>query len=111
MSRVEIPRPVRQALAELKESLAGVYGDRLKGVFLYGSYARGDYHDESDVDVLIVLRGPVKVSEEIHRYGAVVSDICLRYNLLISTLPIAEEMFRDGPRSFFEPVQREAVQL
>ena len=45
------------ALRELKTALIELYGERLRGVYLYGSYARGDYHVDSDVDVLVALNG------------------------------------------------------
>jgi predicted nucleotidyltransferase len=35
---------------ELKIGLDGVYGSRLKGLYLYGSYARGEEDEESDLD-------------------------------------------------------------
>ncbi|MBI4319833.1 MAG: nucleotidyltransferase domain-containing protein [Chloroflexi bacterium] len=111
MARPKLPPEVKAALAELKEALSQLYGERLKGIYLYGSYARGDFHTESDVDVLIVLQGPVRPFEEISRSGKILSDVCLKYDLLISTLPVAEETFQNGPRSFFEPVRREAVPL
>jgi predicted nucleotidyltransferase len=111
MRRHALPEQVRRALSEVKESLGSLYGDRLKGVYLYGSYARGDYRVWSDVDVLVVLTGPVKVSEEIRRYDAILSEICLRYDRLISTLPVAEDAFRVSSQSFFKAVEREAVRL
>lgn len=45
-----------QALSqEVKQALTELYGDRLGRVILYGSYARGDFHAESDVDYIAVL--------------------------------------------------------
>ena len=41
---------------EVKQALTELYGERLDRVILYGSYARGDFHAESDVDYLVVLR-------------------------------------------------------
>lgn len=38
-------------LGELKSGLRDLYGDRLHGVYLYGSHARGEASRESDVDV------------------------------------------------------------
>jgi predicted nucleotidyltransferase len=55
MSGREIPQAVRLALKELQEYLAEIYGERLRGIYLYGSYARGDFHSGSDIDVLIAL--------------------------------------------------------
>ena len=43
-------------MKELKEGLVRIYGDKLKAVYLYGSYARGDYRPGSDVDVMILLK-------------------------------------------------------
>lgn len=31
------------------------YGEKLKGVFLYGSYAKGDYDEESDIDFVAIV--------------------------------------------------------
>jgi predicted nucleotidyltransferase len=56
---------VRHALDEVRKRLTELYGDRLVRLVLYGSQARGDAHPESDVDVLVVLKGPVNVSAEI----------------------------------------------
>ena len=54
-------------LAELKSRLEALYGDRLVNLVLYGSQARGDAEPGSDIDVLVVLRGPVNAGEEISR--------------------------------------------
>lgn len=43
-------------MKELKDGLVQIYGDRLEGVYLYGSYARGDYRSGSDVDVMLLLK-------------------------------------------------------
>lgn len=46
---------IRKLMTELKSGLAQIYGDQLKGIYLYGSYARGKADAESDVDVLVIL--------------------------------------------------------
>jgi len=56
-------------LARLKEGLASVYGWRLKGLYLYGSYAAGEQDEESDLDVLIVLDRVDHYAAEIDRTG------------------------------------------
>ncbi|MBI4494183.1 MAG: nucleotidyltransferase domain-containing protein [Chloroflexi bacterium] len=109
MRRCELPEHVRMALAELKEVLSRLYGERLRGIYLYGSYARGDYCPESDVDVLVVLGGPVRPGLEITRMNSVVAVICLKYDLLISLLPVAVEAFESERQVFYEQVRREAV--
>jgi predicted nucleotidyltransferase len=46
---------VYQALGDFAHALQQMYGDRLKGVYLFGSRARGDHTSESDADVAVVL--------------------------------------------------------
>ena len=59
-----MPADVKKLLAELKQGLVKIYGGRLKRLYLYGSYARGDQREGSDLDVLVVLndfeRAPIE---------------------------------------------------
>ena len=51
-------------LKEFKEQIAELYGQRLKKVVLYGSYARGQANDEhTDIDLVVVLAGAVDACE------------------------------------------------
>ncbi len=56
-------------LTELRRELDVLYGDRLLRLVLFGSHARGDAVPGSDIDVLVVLRGPVRPWAEIQRTG------------------------------------------
>ena len=108
-ARPELPPQVEAAVAELKLALTDLYGERLRGIYLYGSYARGDFHPDSDVDVLIVLAGDVTPGDEIGRYSAVVSDICLRHDLLIATYPVPARWLEERHDPFFQNLRGEAV--
>ena len=44
-------------LQKLTQIYRSVYGENLVQVILYGSYARGDYHTDSDVDVVAIVHG------------------------------------------------------
>ena len=46
---------VKVLMDELKAGLQALYGDRLKGIYLYGSYARGEGDPESELDALVML--------------------------------------------------------
>ena len=80
-------------------------------IYLYGSYARGDFRSDSDVDVLIVLDGEVKPGQEIDRISHQVADICLEHNVLIATFPVSEKWFKERKSPLFENVRQEGVLL
>ncbi len=48
---------IKEILKEFRTGVEKLYGKKLKNIILYGSWARGDATDESDIDLLIVLEG------------------------------------------------------
>jgi predicted nucleotidyltransferase len=52
---IALPAEVVAALERFRSGLAERFGDRLALVRLYGSYARGEAWEESDVDVLVLV--------------------------------------------------------
>jgi predicted nucleotidyltransferase len=102
---------VHDTLVVLKQELRALYGDKLQGLYLYGSHARGTAHAGSDIDVLLVLQGPVKPGEEISRISSTVSDLCLQADLLISIYPVSTTWFQTRQSPFFTNVRKEAIPL
>ena len=51
-------------LQKLTQIYRSVYGENLVQVILYGSYARGDYHTDSDVDVVAIVHGDRKTLQQ-----------------------------------------------
>lgn len=100
---------LRKILGELREHFEELYGDRLVEMVLYGSQARGDANRESDIDVLVVLKGPVRSAAEIDRTLDIIADLSLEYNVLVSCVFMDEHHFitRAGP--FLRNVRREGV--
>lgn len=88
-----MPIKVKRLLRELKEGLGRIYGDRLKGLYLYGSYARGDAQAESDVDVMIVLDDYESYGQEIDRTGGLISELSLEYGISISRVIVKESQW------------------
>lgn len=98
-------------LNELGGGLRRLYGGRLVRMVLFGSRARGDHEADSDIDVLVVLRGRVCPYEEIQRVGALRTDLSLRYECVISCVFLDEDRFVRGQGPLLRNVRREGVQI
>jgi len=86
-----------------------MYGERLRGLYLYGSYARGDFSVGSDVDVAVVLRGPVNAAKEIDRIGEVASELSLRHGVTLSILPLSEHRWQEWQSPLLKNLRREGI--
>lgn len=74
-----------QILSEVHKACQPIFNNKLKDIYLYGSYARGDYHEESDVDILIVLDlEPSEISEYRQPVAAIASDLSLKHDITVS---------------------------
>jgi len=82
---------LKTVLGELRRRFEDLYGERLVKMILYGSQARGDAGRWSDIDVLVVLRGPVCHSEEVSRTGGIVSELCLEQDVVLQCLFLDEQ--------------------
>lgn len=100
---------VRQLVRELKGGLQVIYGGRLRNVYLYGSYARGEQDGESDVDILVVLDRVDRYGAEVDRTGALISALALKHGLSISRVFVSEQDWAAGRPPFVAMAQREAI--
>ncbi|MBI3322994.1 MAG: nucleotidyltransferase domain-containing protein [Candidatus Omnitrophica bacterium] len=100
---------VKTLMSELRAGLQAIYGDRLRGLYLYGSYARGEADPESDLDVLIVLEGYDRYSAEIGRTSQLISSLCLKYSVSVSRVFVSEERWRDYDSPFLRNARAEAI--
>jgi predicted nucleotidyltransferase len=98
-----------EVLAELKAGLSALYGQRLRGFYLFGSYARGQQGAESDFDILIVLDSISRVSEEVRRTGGLVSACSLKHGVSISRTFLREREWQSADTPLVRNVRPEAI--
>lgn len=100
---------LRSLLTELRSRFEALYGPRLVRLVLFGSQARGDPEPGSDIDVLVVLEGPVRPGEEIRRTLNNVAELSLENNVLISCTYISADRFEREESPLMINVRREGV--
>ncbi len=96
-------------LSELKSGLKALYGKQLKGVYLFGSYARGQADRESDLDVLVVLDDFQHYAHEVDRTGPLTAELSLNYGVSISNVFMRESEWLHGDTPFLSNVRDEVV--
>jgi predicted nucleotidyltransferase len=100
---------IERLLAELKRGLTELYGPRLKAVYLYGSYARGDYNQNSDLDVMIVLDNYTSYWDELVYSAELASKLSLEYNVTISRMIMTEDQWKRGDLPVLRNIRDEGV--
>ncbi|MGC1374681.1 MAG: nucleotidyltransferase domain-containing protein [Anaerolineales bacterium] len=104
-----MPRHIKKLLKELKEGLVRIYADELKAVYLYGSYARDEANSDSDIDVLVVLKGDFNYIEMLKRSDDFTIALCLENDVLISRAFVSEAEYKSKQTPFLMNVRRDAV--
>jgi len=94
---------------EFRRGLEALYGERLRGVYLYGSFARDEATDHSDVDVAVVLEGPVHSWTEGKRTSEIVGDLSLREGCLLVPFFLTEDEYETTPYAVHRSIVREGV--
>jgi len=103
---------VKQIAEEYKSILQQIYGNELVELVLFGSYACGDYHEESDVDFAIVLFNPAtRTTAELMKTAPISSQLSLKYGLMISSLPVSVQKKQTSLQSVFQNIRDEGISI
>jgi len=98
-------------LDDIHQRLAAVFGERLKGVVLYGSEARGEAEPDSDIDLLVLLEGPVELGKDLDTVIRAIYPVQLETDRLIDACPVDVEAYEAGDYAFYRRARREGVRV
>ena len=72
-----------------------IYGDKIHGIYLYGSYARGDFNEDSDIDIVAIVKGDRLDLQDKCRNSVwtLANELDLEYDVLTSPTVIPADEF------------------
>jgi predicted nucleotidyltransferase len=98
-----------EILNKVKQSLVNLYQDQLETIILYGSQARQDAKQFSDIDILVILKSNVNPYQEINHTSQIIAQICLDYDVVISRHFISLDKFKNSNTPFLYQIRKEGI--
>jgi len=96
-------------LKRIKAALAVTFGSRFRGVVLYGSEARGEAASDSDIDVLVLLTGPVTLGQDLRAIIHTLYPLQLEIGRSIDALPVDIAVYEAGEFALYRNAKREGI--
>lgn len=104
-------RKIKGILTGIKKYIAGIYGDKIKKIIIYGSYARGEATKDSDIDLLVVIDKslePLEVENALNEY---LFQILLSNGELVSVMAVSENLFNTYNSPFLLNIKEEGISI
>ena len=102
---------IEEVLKEFKEKVQILYGSNLIRILLYGSWARNDAGNHSDINVTVILKEVTTPGKEIDRMIDIITEINMKYDVLLSVYPISETMYNTVKSPLILNIKKEAITI
>jgi predicted nucleotidyltransferase len=100
---------IEEILRQCHSTLVQAYGDRLKGIVLFGSVARNQAGPGSDIDLLVLLEPPLDYFIELRRIIDLLYPVQLESEQLISAKPADADEYAAGAIQLYRNARRVGV--
>ena len=96
-------------IKEYRSRLVAALGDELDLIVLYGSQAREEAVEGSDIDVLCVMNNPFRYGDLINRTSQATAEISLKFDIVISRVFVTREVYESRCSPFLMNVHKEQL--
>lgn len=102
---------IKEILKKAKFILQKIYGKRLKGIILYGSYARGEAVEGSDIDLIVLLENMQDPVDELEKCSKEIHQLDFVYDTLISIIPFDLKQFNTRKLPIILNAKKEGITI
>ncbi len=102
---------VKDLVDEIKNFLIEKYDDKIKQVLVYGSFARGEATEDSDIDMAVIVDDSLNTAGVESELSDFLFDILLERKELISVVAIPESIFENYKSPFILNTKAEGVAI
>lgn len=105
---------LRDILCSIKQGYKQVYGDDIMDIYLYGSYARGDYEQDSDIDFVAIVKGNrLDLQKKLKVMWDIAADLGLENDIVISptVIPYNEFLQYQEKLPYYRNIIKEGVKV
>lgn len=114
MKNIYDDKKMKQMLADVEKRMRDLFYQKLDAIILYGSYARGDFTYDSDVDIMVLVD---EQEEDLRKYDDKITDIMvdlsLKYNIVVSLYVQSVQNYNKYVKMlpFYKNVQKEGIRV
>lgn len=99
---------------QIARSYRSVYGDSIVAIYLYGSYVRGDYDEESDIDITAIVKGDRRdLQDKLKQIWEASADIGLENDVIVSPTVIPFDEYEEYKQvlPYYRNIRKEGMQI
>jgi len=111
---LEMPEKTKKISEQLVMHLKEIFQSELYKIILFGSYARGDYDSDSDIDIMVLLNsGKRNLTVFDTVIASLISDYCINYDVLFTIILRERQQFDEysDVLPFYKNVLKEGIIL